>query len=521
MAFQLRDYQTLNEHQIREAFHRVQRVMYQAGTGSGKTVTATSIVEKAVAKGSTVWFVAHRRELIEQASRAFYNNDIRNGIIMAGYKYNPHLRVQICSIDTLRERLFKNNKLVVNVPPNLLVVDEAHRSLSPSYIKLFDWFPRAFLLGLSATPIRSDGRGLGHAYDEMVQAPSVAELIEAGWLVQPRYFTGATADMKGVATGHDNDYARAEAEARMNNAVLRGDVVEQWLRHANGRKTIVFAVGVKHSIALKDDFLAAGISAMHIDGNTMTNERMDLFEEFRHTDKWSVLCNCNIATEGVDIPEVSCISIATPTKIISKYLQMGGRGLRIHPESGKKDCIIIDHGGNIGKRHGFLEDPVPWTLGTEGRITDRIAKARERLAQIFKCHMCGCEFSGKVRCPECGTRLEVQGQHELISTAEELIEVTRGAAGVKAKDEQKTYTMAQKRSFYAQVCGYAQGMNPRRKKYSDGWVGHTYRAKFGVWPQKGGARATETMKPTPEVVAFIRAKFAAYHIRKNIREQTG
>lgn len=513
MAYELRKFQSDGKAEIRQAFHRVRNVIYQAGTGSGKTVVASSIITDAVAKGTVVWFVAHRRELIEQASRTLHECGVNNGIIMAGYRYHPHLRVQVCSIDTLRERLIKNDKLVVSYPPQLIVIDEAHRSLSPSYRNLLDKFPRAFLLGLSATPIRSDGRGLGHIYDEMVQAPSVAELIELGWLVKPKYFTGATADMKGVSL-NDYDYAAGEREVRMNTAQLRGDVVEQWLKHGDNRKTIVFASGVKHSIALKEDFEAAGVDAIHIDGHTPSNERMDLIEEFRRSDKHKILCNCSIVTEGFDVPEVGCIAIACPTKIISKYLQMGGRCLR--PAEGKTDCIIIDHGSNI-QRHGFLEDPIPWALDSEGRITDKIPEAREHLSQIFECHECGCEFSGQVRCPECGTRLQVQGQHELISTAEELIEVTRGMAGVEAAEKQKTYTTAQKAKFYAQVKGYAMGMNPRKKKYSDGWTSQTFRAKFGVWPNH--YKDERPQQPEPEVVAFIRAKFAAYGIRRKLREQ--
>lgn len=515
MAFQLRKYQSLNKAQIRQAFRHVRKVMYQAGTGSGKTVTAADIIRSAVEKGTVVWFIAHRRELIEQAHRTLAACGIHAGIIMAGYRYNPNAAVQVCSIDTLRERLLKNERLLVIHKPKMIVIDEAHRSLSPSYLNLIDKFPNAFLLGLSATPVRSDGRGLGHVYDQMVQAPSVAELISQGWLVKPRYFTGATADMAGVKL-HDYDYAAGEREARMNNAQLRGDVVEQWLRHGDNRKTIVFASGVKHSLALRDDFVAAGVPAMHIDGNTLNSERMELIEEFRRSDKYKVLCNCMIVTEGFDVPEVGCVSIACPTKIISKYLQMGGRCLRPDEETGKEDCIIIDHGSNI-QRHGFLEDPIPWELDTNGRITERIAREREDMQKIFTCTECGCEFSGRVRCPECGTRLQVTGQHELISTAEELIEVTRGAEGAKAADKQKTYTMDQKRNFYRQVLGYARGMNPKKKKYSQGWVAHTYRAKFGVWPNPFKHEGPD--KPQKEVLAYIRSRFIANAMRRKNDEQ--
>lgn len=515
--FELRDYQALNKAQIRQQFRHHKHVMYQAGTGSGKTVTAASIIHDADARNNPVWFIAHRQELIKQSNRTLNAMGVNAGILMAGYRYHPQLNVQCASIDTVRERLIKREKLVVLRQPKLIVIDEAHRSLSKSYRDLIDYFPDAFLLGLSATPIRSDGRGLGHMYDAMVQAPSVEELIEMGWLVKPRYFTGATPDLEGIKT-HDYDYARGALEARMNNAQLRGDVVEQWIRHADNRKTIVFASGVKHSLALKEDFEAAGISAMHIDGHTLNSERMELIEDFRKNDKYKVLCNCMIVTEGFDVPEVGCVQVATATKIISKWIQMAGRALR--PEDGKakegEDCIIIDHGQNI-LRHGFVEDPVPWELSTEGRITDRIAEEREEMPRQFECHMCGCIFSGQVRCPECGTRLEVQGQHELISTAEELIEVTRGAMGVRAAEKQKVYTMAQKKNFLSQLRGYASGANPRKKIFSQGWVAHKYRAKFGEWPN--GLDHVPPSTPEALVKAFIRAQNANYGIRRRYNEQ--
>lgn len=509
MTYELRKYQWLNKEQIRQQFRRVRNVLYQAGTGSGKTVTAASIVTDAAEKQTTTWFIAHRRELIEQASRTLNACGVKHGIIMAGYRYNPSRTVQICSIDTLRERLMKNDRLVVVHEPRLIIVDEAHRSLSPSYLSLFKRFPQAFRLGLSATPVRSDGRGLGHVYDAMVQAPSVAELIEDGWLVKPRYFTGATADLEGIKL-HDYDYARGELQARMNNAVLRGDVVEQWLRHGENRKTIVFASGVKHSLALKNDFEAAGIPAIHIDGHTLNSERFALIEEFRNSDKYKVLCNCMIVTEGFDVPEVGCVVLATATKIISKYLQMGGRCLR--PAEGKSDCIIIDHGSNI-TRHGFLEDPIPWALDKDGRITDRIPKEREKLPQEFVCRECGAVFSGRVRCPECGTRLELVPGNDLINTVEELIEVTRGAGGVKAADKQKVYSEVERRNFHAQLMGCA-----KEKNRKPGWVSHHYRAKFGVWPPREWEN-NPPQEPSKLVRAFVHGQTAAYHIRRKYREE--
>jgi len=511
VSFILRDFQARNKANIRNLFRKVRSVLYVAPTGSGKTVTAASIIEAANAKETCTWFVAHRRELIEQASETLWKSNVRNGILMAGYRYEPHLPVQVCGIDTLRSRLLNDNKLVLVRSPTFLVIDEAHRSLARTYLKLFERFPNAFRLGLTASPVRSDGRGLGHVYDALELAPSVAELIEQGWLVRPRYFTGECAELTGIKT-QDGDYAPGELEIRYNRADLRGDVVEQWLRLANGRKTIVFATGVRHSLALAEDFNARGIPAFHLDGSTNKYLRMDQFDEFRHSDKWKVLVNCNIATEGVDVPEVGCVQMATATKIISRYIQMGGRGLRTCEEIGKQDCIIIDHGENI-KRHGFLEDPIPWSLDTNGRLQDRLPAVRDKLPRIFVCVNCGHTFSGQLRCPECRTRLEIQPHHELISTPEDLIQVTRGAAGIEVADKQRTYSEVQRRNFYAQLLGYC-----KEKGYKYNWADHKFRAKFGEWPP-WPMTSIIPQRPTDLVTAYCHGQQVAWRIRNRKRKQ--
>jgi DNA repair protein RadD len=510
----LRPFQAVNKAQIRKGFETNRAVLYQAGTGSGKTVVATDILKGVRDKGEFAWFIAHRRELINQTYRTLWDMKVNAGIIMAGHKLNPHLQIQVASIGTLNERYIKNDSLVIHQKPKIIVIDEAHRSLSKSYLELMKKFPDAYILGLTATPIRSDGKGLGHVYGSMVQAPDIGELIEMGYLVQPRYFTGATASMEGVKT-HNHDYASAEREARMNNADLRGDVVEQWLRHGERRKTFVFASGVKHSMALRNDFLEAGVRAAHIDGQTPDWERDEIMHDFRNSDKYEVLTNCMVFVEGTDVPEVGCVSLACPSKIISKYIQMGGRCLRPHEPTNKKDCIILDHSGLIA-RHGFLESPVPWTLDTEGKMSDVIHEARDKEVKEFVCTACGCTFSGQVRCPECNTKIEINPQHELISTTEELIEVTRGAMGAKAKGKQAIYTDDQKRHFHAQLKGYAGGLNPKKKAMSRGWIGHTFRAKFGHWPD--GYDGWPAEQPQEIVKAFIRAKNANFHIRRKYNE---
>jgi DNA repair protein RadD len=509
---ELRPFQAVNKAQIRQQFLNHKRVLYQAGTGSGKTVVATDILKGVRDKGEFAWFLAHRRELISQTYRTLFDMGVNAGIIMAGHKLNMHLQIQVASIDTLNARLIKNNKLIVRNKPKLIVIDEAHRSLSPTYLKMMDMFPDAYILGLSATPIRSDGRGLGHVYGSMVQSPNIRELIEMGYLVQPRYFTGATADMEGCKT-QNHDYAAGEREARVNNADLRGDVVEQWLRHGERRKTFVFASGVKHSMALRDDFIASGVRAAHVDASTPDWERDEIMQNFRTTDKYEVITNCMIYTEGTDVPEVGCVSLACPSKIISKYIQMGGRCLRPHEPTGKKDCIILDHAGMI-ERHRFLDDDIPWSLGTEGKkISEQIYEARDKEVKEFVCRECGCTFAGRVRCPECGTKIEMQGQHELISTTEELIEVTRGAMGAKVKNKQNIYTDDQKRRFCAQLKGYAAGANPKKRVMKSGWVAHKFRAKFGHWP--AGYDGWPPEDPEPIVIAFINGQNANYAIRRN------
>lgn len=503
MSYDYREYQHRNRDELKRLVGEgKRRLLYVAGTGAGKTVVATMVIKGAYDKGRSVLFVAHRRELIRQAREKIARADLESGALMAGYRPSVLRQIQVGSIQTINSRYIENDKLR---PPDVIIIDEAHRSLARSYLKLIEKYPDAVVLGLTATPVRSDGKGLGHVYEDMVMAPTVKELIAMGFLVPPRYFTGVTPDLTGVRTS-GYDFHRADLEERVNVPELIGDCVENWLKHARGRKTFVFASGVKHSIALRDAYLAAGVRAAHVDGDTAKDERDAALEKLE-SGELEVLTNCMVYTEGVDCPPVSCVQIAAPTKSIGKYIQMAGRALRPCPEIGKESCLILDHAGAV-IRHGFVDDPIPWSLDADGSIQERIQKRDAATPKEFTCKECGAIFRSRIRCPECGTRVTINGEPVEVLDGE-LVEMRRG----QSKPAKKVYTMDEKRQFYRELLGYCQGMGHKGQKRAPGFAAHTYRAKFGVWPS--GMRDEGPLEPGPITLSYIRSRMIAYAKRKS------
>ena len=270
---ELRNYQ---EQAITDLSHSLgkgnKQVILQAATGSGKTVMASALVQRAVEKGSSVLFLAHRRELISQCSNKLNLFGIGHGIIMAGEINEAWHQVQIASVDTLRARAISSKKMRL---PNadIVIIDECHRSLSKTYRTIIDSYSKSFILGLTATPCRGDGLGLGHVYSDMVCAPSIKTLTIAGHLVPAKYFAPSIPDLTGVKL-IAGDYNKKQLATRMDTPKLVGDVVSNWINIANGKTTVVFASSVQHSINLMESFQELGIKAGHIDGSTETEENL-------------------------------------------------------------------------------------------------------------------------------------------------------------------------------------------------------------------------------------------------------
>ena len=240
-------------------------------TGGGKTVIAGEVIARARQQRQRILVLAHRREIVGQTSAKLHAVGVDHGIIQAGFPPRTGEAVQVASISTLHARAVRLNK--IELPPaDLVVVDEAHHCRARSWRRIMDAYPDAVIIGMTATPCRGDGRGLGSVFDCIVEGPQVAELIAGGFLVPTRVYAPVRPDLRGVQIRH-GDYDEQALAQRMNDAKLRGDVVAHFHKLANRQPTIVFASGVAHSVHLRDEFRASGVLAEHIDGSTPISER--------------------------------------------------------------------------------------------------------------------------------------------------------------------------------------------------------------------------------------------------------
>lgn len=498
MTFQTREYQELVTQDARMAFASgARRILVVAPTGSGKTVIAAQIARSAVEKGKRVLFLAHRRELVKQCEAKLLEFGVDNGVIMAGEDTMYAYEVQVASIDTLRARALNSDRLELP-PADVVFVDEAHRSLAPTYLRLMKAYPHAAVIGLTATPVRGDNKGLGGIYESMVQAPSVAELTALGYLVPARYFAPTIPDLTGVKVVR-GDYDAKQLEKAMDQRKPVGDVIENWARICPDRPTIVFAAGVRHSMHLRDEFVKAGVRAVHVDGEMTRDERDHAISGLRDG-TYQVVTNCMVLTEGFDMPELSCCVLVRPTKNIGLYLQMAGRVLRPAPQ--KADTIIIDHSGNVYE-HGLVADDHAWQLDEGQPLRPPDARAKARREGHITCVKCCTVYSGQKQCPHCGYIPQRVGKH--LETKHAVL--TEVEAKGRKTARKKTYTMEEKQGWHAMLQGYA-----RDKGKSRGWVSHTYKAKFGVWPTNTPDYA---VAPNLEVQAFIRHRNIAYAKRMN------
>lgn len=383
----LRPYQSEAIEEVRGAYRSHRSVLLCLPTGAGKTYTASAIVHGAAAKRNTVWWLVHRRELAAQASQTFHSLGIPHGTVQAGHISDPYAMVQVASIQTIARRIDK-------VPaPKLIVFDECHHIGAASWDALFHAFPEAKILGLTATPWRLDGQGLGRWFGHMVEGPTTGELIDEGSLSPFRLFAPSTPDLSGVGiTG--GDYQRGALAKAMDRPTIVGDAIGHYRRLCPGKRAVVFAAGVENSKHIVDQFQGQGIPAEHVDGSMGSDERDAAVARFRRGETL-ILSNADLFGEGFDVPAIEAAILLRPTKSLSLYLQQVGRALR--PADGKTEAIILDHAGN-SLTHGLPDDPREWSLADR----EKRKRAEKGEVAIRQCEECFYVFRPAPACPQCG-----------------------------------------------------------------------------------------------------------------------
>lgn len=368
-----------------------------APTGSGKTALAAKMLHTAAGKGMTSWFCCHRRELIKQSIKAFRLEGLRAGVVAAGFFKNERALTQIASIPTLAQRYLNLRA------PNLMVWDEAHHIAAGSWSKIRKAYPKAFHIGLTATPQRLDGKGLREWFQELVMGPSVKWLIENNFLAPYRLYAPAGISTEGIGLSM-GDFQRGQLEAAADKPKITGDAINHYQRLAAGKRAVVFCVSVKHSKDVVAQFNAAGIPAAHVDGETDVYERDEAIKKFERGEI-RVLSNVELFGEGFDLPAIEVAILLRPTHSLGLYLQQCGRALR--PCPGKLEAIILDHAGNC-RRHGLPDDEREWSLDGAARKKNGGGHVSVSVRICPKC------FAGQPStlpsCKFCGHIFEIQSR---------------------------------------------------------------------------------------------------------------
>ena len=452
-SVQLRPYQEDLLNGARAAFRQGQRsVLLQLPTGGGKTISGSSMIGGSSRRGNVCWWLCHRRELINQTSRTFASMGILHGIIAGGHSSDPHKLAQIGSVQTIARRLDKLSA------PNLIIFDECHHLGAAQWQKIFDAYPDAKVVGLTATPWRLDGKGLGNWFQSMVRGPDVAQLIAEGSLSNYRLFAPSQIDTGGIKL-QAGDFKRDDLSKIMDKPSITGDAVQHYRRLCAGKRAVAFAVSIDHSRHVAAQFQAAGVPAEHVDGTMDISSRDAAISRFV-AGQTLVLSNVDLFGEGFDVPAIEAAILLRPTKSLSLHLQQVGRALR--PSPGKTEAIILDHAGN-SLIHGLPDDDREWSLDDREK---RRGGDKSQVA-VKSCTECFHVYRPAPKCPACG--------HQPVGMAREVEQVE----GTLAEIDKDAVRKQQKREVGQARTREQLERIARERGYKPGWVDNILRVRQG------------------------------------------
>jgi superfamily II DNA or RNA helicase len=460
MKVTLRKYQELGVRDLRLAFMQGHRsILYVLPTGGGKTVIFCHIAEQAATKGNRIVILVHRQELVDQTSKALSALGVHHGIIASDHQMDLTYSVQVASVQTLVRRLHK-------IPADyfqLLVVDEAHHAVAGSWSNVIDHYPKAKVLGVTATPERLDGQGLKDKFTKMIVGPQLAELTEQGHLAKARVFCPPIKIDLSKLEKKMGDYDMALAEQELMMADTVGDSVKHFKRWIKDGTAIAFCTTVAHSQSVAETFNENGIAAAHLDGKMAKDERRKLIKQLG-TGEIRVLTSCQIISEGTDVPSVTGCLLLRPTLSLSLYLQQVGRCLR--PSPGKAAAIILDHVGNV-KKHGMPDQHREWSLNAKKRSKRNL----EEEVHVKVCPECFMTVISQTQvCPTCGhVFTTTPARHKYVD--EDLQEMTAIKADERLEQRRKKAQVGQARTLDELI---ALG---KERNYKPGWAHYIYNSR--------------------------------------------
>lgn len=479
------------------------KVIHCSPTGSGKTIIQAKICKREMDRGDGTAILTPRNEIFDQTLGVVqelcgYSNVSALRAKRTGETWHPVNPVHIVSWPTLIARAKKNDFWFPKV--RRVLVDECHLSMAPKILEILHHYaPKARIDGYTATPARQTGTGLGRFFTEIKHVTTVRRLIDQGFLASCEYWGGNTPDMAGIKIRR-GDY---ETKKLSNACVtLVGDAVDNWLRLASDRQTIVFAVDIAHCEALAERYQHAGVKAAALHTGMEQEERDQVVTAYK-TGRIQVLCNVSIASYGFDSPETACVQICRPTKSIVLHLQMIGRGMRPKKDGGTN--MVLDHAGNVAAL-GFADDLFRWRLD-EGKKAcenwtrnENSGEADE--AKDHECEQCHYIFARSRVCPKCGWKLPF-AKREVATADADLVAI--GKNMVKRLPE----GWPSHEVFYGMLMRYGAD-----KGFKPGWASVKFKEKCEVWPERHWMNMA-SVPPSPRILNWIKSRNIAYaHARK-------
>lgn len=438
---ELRPYQVDLVSQARAALRFNRRVLIQMATGGGKTPVGAHIIQSAAARGNEVWMIAHKNFLVEQASDKLRQFRVPHGVVSSSSRYNSRVPVHVCSLGVLRNRRMQMR------PPRLILWDECHHIGARTWAEIMDAYPDTVHVGLTATPVRPGGGGLGDHFERMVIGPSPADLIAWGrthpgeGLCPYRYFSARHSVSGEGLHSRAGEFIAEELGEMMDKPAIIGDAVAEFKANAADRRFITFCPTVQFSEHIAEKYRQEGVNCVHLDGSHDKAHIKRVLADLA-AGRVQGVSSVNLFLEGLDVTAINCVQWLRHTKSIVVKMQGDGRGMR--NERGKENLLILDHVENW-KRFGMPDDEQEWDLSP-----DRKARLSDGASTTRECPRCFSRFSiTKPVCPECQMLYPVKARtiEEVAGNVVELdVESLRG----KVKKPESTERKAQRQTRTAE-----------------------------------------------------------------------